>query len=148
MTRIFLLCCFLAMFSCERLKDSATGAVNSGAQAVGKTASDVVNNIEKGISESAAVEVVFSKSLKDAGLSSGKYYIRSNEEGNENTISLYLISEKKIDREVRAKLFDKKGVEMGRTRTTIAIAEGEAGYYDFVFDPKIRIEFQSKLIIE
>ena len=138
----------MAIVACERVKDTASGAVNSGAQAVGRTASDVVNNIDKGISESAKIDIRLSEDLNKNGLTFGKYYFRNGAEGNENVLSLYLISDQDIDRELYAKLFDKNGVEMGRAKLKIQQGKGDAAYYDFVFDPKIFFEYQSKLIIE
>ena len=137
-----------AALSCEKVKETATGAVNTGAQAVGRTASDVVNNIDRGISESLSIDIQFSDELKRAGLTSGKYYTNTDASGNENIISIYLISSADIDRALFAKLYDKKGLEMGRTKVRVKQAKGDAGYHDFIFDPKIRFEYQSKLIIE
>lgn len=138
----------MALFSCEKVKDTASGAVNSGAQAVGRTASDVVNNIDKGISESAKIDIQLSEDLKKSGLSFGKYYFRNGAEGNENILSLYLITDQNTDRELYAKLFDKKGVEMGRARLRVRQSKGDAAYHDLVFDLKIVFEYQSKLVIE
>lgn len=145
--------------SCERVKEKANdaidagaekvgSAIDSGAQAVGKTATDVVNNIDIGITKSSKVDIQLSDELKKSGLSFGKYYVRNDQDGNENTLSLYLISDQNIDRELSAKLFDKKGVEMGRTKLRLKQAKGDAAYRDFVFDPKISFEYQSKLVIE
>jgi hypothetical protein len=149
MKKIFLAALVIVIaLSCERVKEKAGSAIDSGAQAVGKTASDVANNIEKGISEGAKIDIQLSEDLKKQGLSFGKYYVRNDEAGNENILSLYLISDNDIDAELQAKLFDKKDVEMGRTAVKIKQKKDGAAYYDFVFDPKISFEYQSKLIIE
>ena len=137
-----------ALNSCEKVKDKAGSAIDSGAQAVGRTASDVVNNIDKGISESAKIDIQLSDDLKKNGLSFGKYYFRSGNEGNQNILSLYLISDQNVDRKLSAKLYDKKGVEMGRAKLAVKQQKGDAKYHDFVFDPKIIFEYQSKLVIE
>jgi hypothetical protein len=149
MKKIVLISAFaMAFLSCERVKDTASGAVKSGAQVVGRTASDVVNNIDKGISESSAVHIKLSDDLKKNGLTYGKSYFRKDSTGAENIISLYLITDQDIDRELNAKLFDKNGVEMGRAKLRVNQKKGDAAYHDFVFDPKITFEYQSKLIIE
>ena len=146
-------------FSCDRVKQKANeaidsgarkveSAIDSGAQAVGKTATDVVNSIDKGITKSSKIDIQFSDELKKQGLSFGKYYVRTDDAGNENTLSLYLISDADINRELSAKLFDKKGVEMGRTSVKVVQKKNGAGYFDFVFDPKISFEYQSQLVIE
>ena len=148
MKRIVFLLAVAVLFSCERVKEKASGAIDSGAQAVGRTASDVVNNIDKGIMESAALNIELSESLKKEGLSFGKYYFSHDKEGHENILSLYLITDQDFNRDLSLKLFDKKGVEMGRTSLKISQMKGQAAYHDFVFDPKIRFEYQGKLTIE
>ncbi len=140
--------CVVCVLSCSKIKDKAGAAIDSGAQTVGKTATDVVNNIDKGISEGTAIDIRLSDALKKDGLSYGKYYIRQNDEGKENTISMYLITDKDFDRELHLKLFDKAGVEMGRTVKKVTQKAGNAAYNDFVFDDKIEFESKSKLIIE
>jgi len=149
----------ILVVSCQHIEDKANkaidsgaqavgNAIDSGAQAVGKTATDVVNNIDIGITKSSKVDIRLSEDLKKSGLSSGKYYVRKDDEGNENVLSVYLISDKNIERQLSAKLFDKNEVEMGRAKLMLKQAKGDAGYHDFVFDPKISFEYQSKLVIE
>lgn len=160
MKKFFAALAIVATVSCERVKEKANdaidsgaqkvgSAIDSGAQVVGKTASDVVNNIDIGITESSKVNIALSEDLKKNGLSFGKYYFRKDDaQINENILSIYLITDKDIDRQLRAKLFDKKGVEMGRATLQVKQKAGDATYHDFVFDPKIAFEYQSKLIIE
>lgn len=148
MKKILVFIGLVTLFSCENVKEKASGAIDSGAQAVGRTASDVVNNIDKGITESSSLHIELSESLKKEGLSFGKYYFSHDKEGHENIISLYLITDQDFTRDLSLKLFDKKGVEMGRTSLKISQKKGQAAYHDFVFDPKIRFEYQGKLIIE
>ena len=149
----------LAFASCERVKQKANdaidsgaqkveSAIDSGAQVVGETATDVVNSIDKGITKSSKLDIQLSDALKKSGLSFGKYYFSNGVEGKENVLSLYLITEQNTDRELRATLFDKKGVEMGRTKVKITQKAGDAAYHDFVFDPKISFEYQGKMTIE
>ena len=145
---VFLFAIACAVSSCEKVKEKAGETIDSGAKVVGKTASDVVNSIDKGITESASLDIQLSEDLKKSGLSFGKYYFRNNDQGDENMISLYLITDKDFNRDLSLKLFDKKGVEMGRTSLKVAQKKGRAGYFDFVFDPKIEFEYQGKLIIE
>lgn len=138
----------IALSSCEKVKEKAGQTIDSGAQAVGKTATDIVNNIDKGITDGAAVEIRLSDDLKKVGMSVGKYYAQDDTMGNHNILSIYIITEKDLDRELHAKLFDKKGLEMGRTTVKISQKKGQATYYDFVFDVKADIENQSKLTID
>jgi len=145
---IFWLALTFMIFSCDRVTEKTREKIDSGAETVGKTATDIVNSIDKGITTGSAVDIQISESLKQKGLSSGKYYISKNDEGNKNKISIYLISDKQINTTLKLKLFDKKGVEMGRLSKIIKQDEGSAGYHDFVFDNRISIENQSKLTVD
>ena len=144
---ILILIAFGAL-SCDRVSDRTKEKLDSGAESVGKTATDIVNSIDKGITTGAAVNIQISEPLKEKGLSAGKYYLSKNQEGNKNKISLYLITDQAINAKLKLKLFDKKGVEMGRLQKTIKQGEGEAGYHDFVFDDRISIENKSKITID
>jgi len=134
--------------ACSKVSEKAGETIDSGARKVGKTATDIVNSIDKGVSESAEISIGISDALAKGGLESGKYYIRKDKDGNENILSVYLITNQDTDRELHAKLFDKKHVEMGRATVLLKQKKGEAAYWDFVFDPKISFEFQSTLIVE
>jgi|SRR5690606_21488843 len=137
-----------ALFSCDTVVEKTGNVIDSGSQAVGKTATDIVNNIDKGISKGAAINIELSQDLTKKGVAFGKYYVRSGVENNSNVLSLYLITDDNFNGSLKAKLYDKKGVEMGRTSLKVTQKKGDAGYWDFTFDPKADIENQSKLTIE
>jgi hypothetical protein len=146
-TQAIVLAAILAV-SCGKVSEKAGETIDSGAQKVGKTATDIVNSIDKGISESAGLTITLSDRLRSDGLSFGKYYIRENSEGKDNTLSLYLISDKEFDGTLHVRLYDKKHVEMGRLDKRFQQKAGAASYCDFVFDDNIEIENQSKVTIE
>ena len=139
---------FLCFTSCEQVKNKAGETIDASAKSVGKTATDIVNSIDKGISEATAINIEVSEELKNKGFSYGKYYIRKNESGNENTLALYIITESDFSQNLRLKLYDKKGVEMGRLQKIITQKKGDAQYHEFVFDDNIAFENKSKLTIE
>jgi len=136
------------VFSCNRVADSAKEKIDSGAETVGRTTSDVVTSFGKGISDANKVAIALSPELKQKGLSFGKYYLSENDKGKENTISIYFIADKNIDQPVNLKLFDKSGVEMGRQQQKIKLAQGAAAYYEFVFDEHVEFELKSKITID
>ena len=148
--RVFFLIIISQMFfaSCEQVKNKAGETIDAGAKSVGKTATDIVNSIDKGITEATAIDIQVSESLKNKGFSFGKYYIRKDTSGNENTLSLYIITESNFSQNLRLKLYDKKGVEMGRLQKIITQKKGDAKYHEFVFDDNIAFENKSKLTIE
>ena len=135
-------------FSCNRVADKAKEKIDSGAETVGRTTSDVVTSFGKGISDANKVAIALSAELQQSGLSFGKYYITENDKGRENTISIYFIADKDIDTPVHLKLFDKSGVEMGRLQQNIKLAKGAAAYYKFVFDEQVEFELKSKITID
>ncbi|MDI1256846.1 MAG: hypothetical protein PSV16_12190 [Flavobacterium sp.] len=146
-----LTCCFLLIsisFSCNRVADKAKEKIDSGAETVGRTTSDVVTSFGKGISDANKVTIALSAELKEKGLSFGKYYLSQNTLGKENTISIYFIADKNIDQPVHLKLFDKSGVEMGRLQQNIKLIQGTAAYYEFVFDAHVEFELKSKITID
>ncbi len=138
----------LCLTSCEQVKSKAGETIDAGAKSVGKTATDIVNSIDKGITEATAINIEVSEALKNKGFSYGKYYIRKNESGNENTLALYIITESDFSQNLRLKLYDKKGVEMGRLQKKIVQKNGDAQYHEFAFDDNIAFENKSKLTIE
>ncbi len=146
----FSLIIILSIFfcSCDRVSDSAKEKIDAGAVTVGKTATDIVNSIDKGISSGSAITFAVSEDLAAAGLSTGKYYLRENDKGHDNIISIYIITDKDFNKNLRLKLFDKKGVEMGRVSRQVKQGAGMAGYHDFVFDERISFEDKSKITIE
>ncbi len=143
----YLLILLVFAISCSRVSEKVEDKLDSGAEKVGKTATDLVNSIDKGIMKGSAISIAISDDLKKNGLSSGKYYI-SDKGGSENMISIYLISDNNIDRTLKLKLFDKNGLEMGRLQKNIKQQAGQAGYHDFIFDARVSFEDKSKLVIE
>ena len=147
----FYICAIIGLLSytsCEQVKNKAGETIDAGAKSVGKTATDIVNSIDKGITEATAIDIEVSETLKKKGFSFGKYYVRKDAAGNENTLSLYIITESDFSQNLRLKLYDKKGVEMGRLQKNITQKSGDAKYHEFVFDDNIAFENKSKLTIE
>jgi hypothetical protein len=66
-------------------------------------------------------------------------------EGTDNRLSMYLIATKAIDQPISVKVYDPKGLEMGRSRSAVKMAAGEARFVDFVFDKRTNIDNDSRV---
>jgi hypothetical protein len=60
----------------------------------------------------------------------------------------YLIFEKDFSGNIKAKSYDKNGLELGRTNVNVNGKAGNASYFDFIFDRRTNIEQKSNIILE
>ncbi len=147
---VLLVVWFICLFtSCDRIKEKTKSTISKGGEKVGEGASEFIGGISEGVDKSLGCKVVLSKTLLSKGVQTGVFRIEnSSETSNNNTLSLYLIFDKDFDDKLFAKAFNKKGLEIGRVSLVIKSQKGEAGYYDFVFDPKTDIAAKSSIVIE
>jgi hypothetical protein len=134
--------------SCSRIKERAKETINKSGETVGKTATEFFEGFSEGIDKTLQCEISLSQSLLDKGLKTGKFAVENAGEGINNQLTVYLIFDKDFKSPVTAKAFDKNGLEIGRTQIDMEKKAGEAGYFDFVFDKRSRIEVKSKIILE
>ena len=134
--------------SCGRVKEKTKETINKGGEAVGKTATEFFEGVSEGVDKTLQCDLSLSQSLIDAGLRTGKFSIENAEEGRNNQLTVYLIFDRDFKTLVTAKVFNKRGLEVGRAKIDIAGKAGEAGYFDFIFDKRSYIEVRSKIIIE
>jgi len=150
MNKIILLMLVSILFtSCSLISDKTKEKINEGGETVGKTASEFIEGISEGVDKSLECEISLSQNLKDIGISSGKFYIVDDSLGGQNNVlTIYLIFEKDFSKEISVKVFDKVGLEMGRTKLLLDAKAQDAKYYDFKFDSRTNIEVKSKIVIE
>lgn len=149
MRNILVFITFLSLIlSCGRVKETAKETINSGGEMVGKTAAEFIEGVSEGVSETIDCEVELSQDLISKGLSKGKYVIESENSSNNNKLITYLIFENDFSSELKALVFDKNGIEIGRSSIAIEKNAGEAGYFDFVFDERTHIETKSIIKIQ
>lgn len=135
--------------SCDTVKRKTKQAINKGGETVGKTATEFIEGVTEGVDLTLQCELLLSQDLMDQGLKTGKFSIDDGiEGGNENKLILYLIFDKDFNDTMMARVFDKNGLEIGRTKLKVEGQAGDAGYYDFVFDKRTYIEVKSKITIE
>ena len=150
MFRITIVICFatIALFSCDRVKNSTKNAIDKTAESAGKVGSDIVTNIGTGVEKSIQSTAQLSDALQQAGVKTGKLYYNQNKIGNENILSMYLIFEKDFVKIVKVKAIDEAGIEYGRTALMIRAKKDSASYFDFKFNERVNLEHKSKFIFE
>ena len=150
MTRhiLSILAVLMLLASCGRVKEKVKETINQSGEAVGKSATEFIGGISEGIDKTLQCELSLSPALMDKGLKTGKFAIENAEGGRNNQLTLYLIFDKDFKSSVTAKVFDRNGLELGRTKIDIAGKADEAGYFDFIFDKRSYIETKCKIVLE
>jgi hypothetical protein len=138
----------LALASCNWAKQKTKETVNKTGEVVGKTGSEFVSGVSKGIEKTFQNEVVFSDQLKQKGLHTGKIIINSTDAATDNVLTTYLIFDDNIDQDITIKVISDEGQEYGRVTQHVTGQKGEAKYFDFVFDKRTNIDGKGKLIID
>lgn len=128
--------------------DKAKETLNKGGEVVGETATEVLEGIKEGMDQTLECELVIADDLKKKGVSNGKFEVVSDSTGGKNNVlTAYLIFNQDFSDTLYAKAFDKSRVEIGRAKVPVTAKAGDAGYYDFKFDPRTYIEVKSRIEI-
>ncbi len=128
------------LFSCDRLSNST--------EKIGETAGDMVKGIESGVKKARAINLSYTKSLTEKGISNGKVTLKNDKEGTDNLLSVYLIFSKRFKGKILAKAYDNQGLEMGRSTIKVDAQNGDAGFYDFHFDKRTNIDRDGRIVLE
>jgi hypothetical protein len=126
--------------SCDRLSNST--------EKIGETAGDMVKGIETGVKKARAINVSYTETLSEKGVTNGKVTLKNDKVGTDNLLSVYLIFSKRFKGRVSAKAYDNQGLEMGRSSVKIDAQEGDAGFYDFHFDSRTNIDRDGRIVLE
>ena len=108
---------------------------------------EFVHGISGGVNKAFTLKIQLSDDLKSGGISTGKIIMRDTL-GKTNIVSVYFIFGRKFDDEVTVKVFDNKGLEMGRSKMAVKAQKGDAHFYDFRFDQRTDISSDCKLTAE
>jgi len=139
----------LLAISCEGVKQKTKETLNKGGETVGETATEFLEGVSEGIDKTLQCEIILSQALQDNGLHTGKFSIENSAAGGENNmLVLYIIFDKDFKATITAKAFDKKGLEIGRSKLAVEGKAGDAGYFDFAFDKRTYLEVKSKINLE
>jgi hypothetical protein len=149
MNKNLILLVLITFFSCNKVSEKAQETINKSGELVGKTATEFVEGVSEGMDRSLDCKIVLSQDLLKIGLKTGKFYIENDSELNkDNKLVVYFIFDKDVNKKITAKIFDKKNLEMGRCNIVLKGKKNEAKFFDFVFDPRSKIEVKSNIIIE
>jgi hypothetical protein len=143
---LFLLISSISMYSCRT--ESGNERLQGATEKVGESASKAVKGLKAGIEKATKVNIELSENLKTRGLSLGKTKLDSKNGGRHNMLNVYVIFDKKMNRNVLLKVFNNQNEEVGRTKTLISGNEGEAKYIDFIFDKRTNIDRDFKIRME
>lgn len=134
--------------SCNRVSKKAKDTINRTGEAVGETATEFFEGVAEGVDKTLECEITISKSLEKKGIKAGTFSIdKINPGANKNKLTLYLIFEKDFKGDLIAKAYDKKGLEIGRSKIQASGKAQEAGYFDFLFDERTDIGVRNKITI-
>lgn len=136
----------IALIQCS--SNDTKEKINKVGNVTGQAVGELVSGISSGVKKAFDVKIDLPKSLTDKGIRLGKTSVSSDSTGNDNLLTVYIIFNNDFKGELTAKAFDNKGLEMGRVKLNIEGKKDEAKYFDFHFDKRTKIDFDSKLTIE
>lgn len=128
--------------------DSGNEKLANASKNVGQSAAKVVSGLKSGIEKVAKINIELSENLKTRGLSLGKTKLDSKNGGRHNMLNVYVIFDKKINKNVTVKVYNNQNEEIGRTKSMISGDAGDAKYFDFIFDKRTNIDRDFKIVME
>jgi hypothetical protein len=139
---------FIALFTISCRTDSGNEKLANASKNVGESAAKVVSGVKAGIEKVAKINIELSETLKSRGLSLGKTKLDSKNGGRHNMLNVYIIFDKKINKNVTVKVYNNQNEEIGRTKSLITGDAGDAKYFDFIFDKRTNIDRDYKITME
>ncbi|HLO43098.1 MAG TPA: hypothetical protein VK175_02120 [Leadbetterella sp.] len=134
-----------ALLSCQT--DEGNEKLAEAGETVGKSAATIAKSVKSGIEKATKININISENLKTRGLSTGKVTLGSKG-GRHNVLNVYMIFEKRINRNLTMKVLDADGLELGRTKVLVKGEAGDAKFVDFVFDTRTNIDRDNKIVME
>ncbi len=138
----------LLFASCDKVKETTKETINKSGEVVGKASTEFIEGVSEGVERTLDCSIVVSENLQKKGIATGKFSINNSTEGENNLLSLYIIFNQDFKGDIWVKIFDKKGLEAGRTHLLISAKANEAKYFDFNFDKRTQIETKSQISLE
>jgi len=148
MRYLFLVFVTVAAVACNRVKETAKGAVNTAGDAAGQVAGEFAKGVGDGVEKSFDVVPDYTASFTAKGLKAGEVKLSSDSAATDNVLNIYIIFEKDYKGEVFVKANNSKGLEIGRSTAKIEGKKGAAKYVEFHFDTKTNIDADSKVVVE
>lgn len=148
--RLLAVMAIVSIFSCnsERLKEKAKNTINNTGRSIGRGTTQFIKGVKEGVDLTLQCKLDASPSLKDRGVGVGKFHISQSKGASDNVLSVYMIFNQDFNQKVSVKVFDKNGLEYGRTSAVIEGRSGQAFNVDFVFDRRTEIEAKSRFVVD
>ncbi len=138
----------ISLQSCDVFNGQSQNPIEKTTATAKSLGNQLVSTVSSKVSSSMKCEVILGKNLQKAGLHSGKVTFSSTKEATDNILNVYLIFDKKFEGKLLIKAYDDNGLEYGRISSPVSGNQNKAGYYEFVFDKKVNLEYNSKFIVD
>lgn len=132
----------VGLSSCDSVKTKAKETIKDVGEGVGTGVSELGKGIKEGVDESFSNELTVNENLKNEAIEFGKV-ISENQ-----SFDVYVIFNDDYSDTLIAKVFDKNGQEIGRSKVHVEGKKDDANYVTVDFDHPTNIDFDSKLTIE
>ena len=146
MKKLFIPFVAIAIFSCST--DTIKDGINKAGDVAGQTAGEFIEGASRGVEKAFDVKVTLSEDLKKKGMELGKTYITSDSLATDNLLMVYVIFNQDYSDTLKAKVFDDKQLEMGRTSVFVNGKKDEAKFVEFHFDKRTNIDSKNVLTVE
>lgn len=145
MNQLYFLLAFsvCGLFACS----GVTEKIGEGSEKAGRAVGEIARGVSSGVDQAFEIKPETDSLFRLKGLSLGKVQLGNDGEGTDNLLSVYLIASRPVELQAQARVYDPKGLEMGRTRTALRMAQGEARFVDFVFDKRTNIDNDSRVLL-
>lgn len=135
----------LFIFSCST--DNIKEGINTVGDVAGQTAGEFIEGASKGVEKAFDIKVTLSDDLKKKGLEFGKTYITNDSLSTDNLLMVYIIFNQDYSGTLKAKVYDDKQLEMGRTSSDVNGKKDQAKFVEFHFDKRTNIDSKNVLTV-
>ena len=140
---LFIAIVLASLVSCKDSEEKTEEFEEKAGSAIDSTVESIKHGVEDAkeeLNSSLTPDIILNESLKEKGISIGKYTIENDKKGTDNKLVIYIITEKDFNGTLTFKVLDKKGVESGRQALKLTAKAGEAGYKEVIFDERTNIQ--------
>ena len=145
MKKLFIPIFALIIFSCST--DNIKEGINTVGDVAGQTAGEFIEGASKGVEKAFDIKVTLSDDLKKKGLEFGKTYITNDSLSTDNLLMVYIIFNQDYSDTLKAKVYDDKQLEMGRTTAVVNGKKDQAMFVEFHFDKRTNIDSKNVLTV-
>jgi hypothetical protein len=142
---ILFLCLYIALMGCNG--NGVNGKLHHASEKAGEAVSEIAKGVSQGVEKSFEIQIEKADSNALRGIELGKIELKSKE-GTDNMLSVYFVFKKDFSKKIMIRVYDSKGLEMGRCSQLVKGKKDEAGFTDFIFDKRTNIDRDSKIVME